>query len=329
MTGEQRYRLRRRIPLLTYLKQHGWKPAAYSESDEVCGLCPLHRDSRPSFYVNRRKDVFYCHGCGQGGDVVRLAQLLHGLSFRAALAALGDGQEQAGAKPLWSDACEFYRHQLRYSLEAQLYLRSRGIEDPEIVETMGIGYAPGGCLRGYLNDLGYPRAAMVSSGLIDAQGRDRLWRAIVFPIAETAGMYGRHTDPADGRHRFLARPKGGLYGWEHAKDYQAVIVVEGLFDLASLWQAGFTNAVALLGCHFNDRQQAQLCDGQERTVYLCLDADENGSGPRAARLWSRRLGQDGLRLLPVELPEGFDPNRFFTAGGSASEFSRYLEAAGR
>jgi len=329
MTSEQRYRLRRRIPLLSYLKQQGWKPAAYSESDEVCGLCPLHRDSRPSFYVNRRKDVFYCHGCGQGGDVIRLAQLLHGLSFRAALATLDDGQEQAGAKRLWSDACEFYRHQLRYSLEAQLYLRSRGIEDPEIVKRMGIGYAPGGCLRAYLNDLGYPRAGMAASGLIDAQGRDRLWRAIAFPIAETASMYGRHTDPADGRHRFLARPKGGLYGWDRAKCCETVIVVEGLFDLASLWQAGFTNAVALLGSHFNPRQRAQLCDGRERTVYLCLDADENGSGPRAARWWSQRLEQSGLRLLPVELPVGYDPNRFFAEGGSAAQFSRYLEEAGR
>jgi DNA primase len=328
MTGEQRYRLRRRIPLLTYLKRHGWKPAAYSESDEVCGVCPLHRDSRPSFYVNRRKDVFYCHGCGQGGDVIRLAQLLHGLSLGAALATL-DGQDAAGARRLWSDACDFYRHQLAYSLEAQLYLRSRGIEDPEIVETMGIGYAPGGCLRAYLNDLGYPRAAMAAGGLIDAQGRDRLWRAIVFPIAETASMDGRHTDPADGRHRFLARPKGGLYGWDRVKCCETVIVVEGLFDLASLWQAGFTNAAALLGCQFNHRQRAQLCDGQERTVYLCLDADENGSGPRAAHLWSQRLEQSGLRLLPVELPDGYDPNRFFAEGGSAAEFSRYLEEAGR
>ena len=53
MTSEQRSRLRRRIPLLLYLEQQGWKPKAYSESDEVCGLCPLHRDSRPSFNVNR------------------------------------------------------------------------------------------------------------------------------------------------------------------------------------------------------------------------------------------------------------------------------------
>ena len=328
MTSEQRYRLRRRVPLLTYLEQQGWKPTAYSERDEVCGRCPLHHDSRPSFYVNRRKDVFYCHGCGQGGDLIRFVELMHGLDFRAALASIG-GQEEAGGKRLWSEACDFYRHQLRYNLDAQWYLRSRGIEDQETVERMRIGYAPGGCLRAYLEQLGYSRTAMVSSGLIDAQGRDRLWRAIAFPIAETASLYGRHTDPADGRHRFLARPKGGLYGWDRARGCQTVIVVEGLFDLASLWQAGFTNAVALLGSHFNERQQAQLCDGRQRRVYLCLDADENGSGPRAARLCGSRLGQAGLRLLPVRLPPGYDPNRFFAEGGSAAQFSGYLEEAGR
>lgn len=328
MTGEQRYRLRRRFPLLPYLEQQGWKATAYSERDEVCGLCPLHGDSRPSFYVNRRKNVFYCHGCGQGGDVIRLVELLHGLDFRAALANL-NWQEEAGGKQLWSDACDFYQHQLRSNLEAQSYLRRRGIEDREIVERMRIGYAPGGCLRAYLRGLGYSRTAMVSSGLVDGQGRDRLWRAITFPIAETASMYGRHTNPADGRHRFLTRPKGGLYGWDRVRGCQTVIVVEGLFDLASLWQAGFTNAVALLGSHFNERQRAQLSDGRPRTVYLCLDADENGSGPRAARLWSQRLGQAGLRLLPVPLPRGYDPNRFFAEGGSAAEFSGYLEQAGR
>jgi len=328
MTSEQRYRLRRKFPLLTYLQQQGWKPAAYSESDEVCGVCPLHRDSRPSFYVNRRKDVFYCHGCGQGGDVIRLVELLHGVDFAAALATLG-WPEEAGGKRLWRDACDFYRHQLRASVDAESYLQGRGIRDPEIVERMGIGYAPGGCLRAYLQGLGYTRAAMVSSGLIDEQGRDRLWWAITFPIAETASMYARHTDPSAGRHRFLPRPKGGLYGWEHAKTSQTVIVVEGLFDLASLWQAGFNHAVALLGSHFNERQQAQLCDERTRTVYLCLDADENGSGPRAAWLWSQRLRETGLRVLLVNLPQGYDPNRFFVEGGTAAEFSCYLEEAER
>jgi len=328
MTSEQRYYLRRRFPLIPYLTQTGWKATAYSERDEVCGLCPLHRDSRPSFYVNRRKEVFYCHGCGQGGDVIRLVELLHGVDFRTALASL-TGQEEISGKRLWRDACDFYRHQLRSSVDAECYLQSRGIRDPEIVERMGIGYAPGGCLRAYLQGLGYSRAAMVSSGLVDAEGRDRLWWAITFPIAETASMYGRHTDPSAGRHRFLPRPKGGLYGWGRARGGQTVIVVEGLFDLASLWQAGFSNAVALLGSHFNERQHAQLCDGRTRTVYLCLDADENGSGARAAQLWSQRLRVSGQRVLRVKLPEGYDPNRFFVEGGTAAEFSHYLEEAGQ
>ena len=329
MTNEQRSRLRRRIPLLVYLEQQGWKPAAYSESDEVCGLCPLHRDSRPSFYVNRRKDVFYCHGCGQGGDVIRLAELLHGMDFPAALATLGEaGPGEAGEavdKRLWSDARDFYQHHLRCSLEAQCYLRRRGIASPSVIERMGIGYAPGGCLRAYLEDLGHSRRAIVSSGLTDAQGRDRLRETIVFPIEETASMYGRHLDPMAGRHQFLARPKGGLYGWRLARRCQTLIVVEGLFDLASLWQAGFSNAVALLGSHFNRQQQAQLADERRRTIYLCLDNDAHGT----ARLWCDRLRRTGQRLAVARLPDGYDPNRFFAEGGSAAEFSRILEEAGQ
>ena len=141
MTGEQRYRLRQRFPLLPYLEQQGWKPTAYSEKDEVCVRCPLHRDNRPSFYVNRRKNVFYCQGCGQGGDVIRLVELLHGLDFQAALATL-DGHEDVSAQHVWRDTCDFYQQQLDGNLEAQCYLRSRGIEDPEIVQEMGIGMHP-------------------------------------------------------------------------------------------------------------------------------------------------------------------------------------------
>ena len=328
MTGEQRSRLRRRIPLLLYLEQQGWKPAAYSESDEVCGLCPLHRDSRPSFYVNRRKDVFYCHGCGQGGDVIRLVELLHGMDFRAALATLGGAGEEKEDRHVWSDACDFYQHHLQCSLDAQCYLRSRGIESPAVIERMRIGYAPGGCLRAYLEGLGHSRRAIAASGLTDAQGRDRLWGAITFPIEETASMYGRRLEAMAGRHCFLARPKGGLYGWNQAEHSAALIVVEGLFDLASLWQAGFSQAVALLGSHFNGQQQAQLMDGRPRTIYLCLDNDANGSGQSAARLWRQRLRRDGHRVALVRLPDGCDPNRFFAGGGGAAEFSRYLEEAG-
>ncbi len=328
MTSQQRNLLRLRIPLLTYLEQQGWKPTAYSETDEVWGLCPLHGDRRPSFYVNRRKDVFYCHGCGQGGDVIRLAELLHGIDFRSALASL-DGLDDPpdNGRQVWNDACTFYQHHLQTDLAAQSYLGRRGIESPEVIKRMRIGYAPGSCLRAYLEGLGHSRRTIFASGLTDALGRDRMWGTITFPLPETASLYGRHLDPVVGRHRFLARSKGGLYGWNQASRCQELIVVEGLFDLASLWQAGFSNAVALLGCHFNSRQQAQLADGRSRTVYLCMDSDANGRGQDAARLWCDRMRRSGQRVLLVELPDGCDPNRYFAEGGSAAEFSRYLEEA--
>ena len=173
MTSEQRNHLRRRIPLLTYLEQQGWKPTAYSEGAEVCGRCPLHHDSRPSFYVNRHKDVFYCHGCGAGGDVIRLAQLLHGLDFHTAVAWLSQPLEE-DCRALWRDACAFYQEQLRNSGEAQAYLRRRGIVREELCRSMAIGYAPGGCLRAYLEERGYWRQSIAAGGLTDELGRDRL-----------------------------------------------------------------------------------------------------------------------------------------------------------
>jgi hypothetical protein len=76
MTNAPRKAFPARIPLLEFLLDHGWKPLRDNGSDEVAGLCPLHRDTRPSFYVNRRKQVFYCHGCGCGGGLSRLTRLL-------------------------------------------------------------------------------------------------------------------------------------------------------------------------------------------------------------------------------------------------------------
>src|SRR5262249_11696052 len=132
MTKQQRDHLRHRIPLLNYLEQHGWKPLAYGQSAEVYGKCPLHGESRPSFYVNRCKEVFYCHGCGQGGDLIRLAQLMHGRSFQETLqnlllTAKGD---------LWEAACTFYQDRLDDHMEALHYLCRRGIGDPRIIIRM-------------------------------------------------------------------------------------------------------------------------------------------------------------------------------------------------
>ena len=120
--------------------------------------------------------------------------------------------------------------------------------------------------------------------------------------------------------------KGGLYAWEQVRRYPEVILVEGLFDYAVLWQAGFHNVTCSMGTHLNARQFRQLCDGP-RTVYLAFDADANGSGQQAAQSLASRLREQGVNVRTVALPEGHDPNSFFVQGGDARQFQALLEAA--
>src|SRR5262249_15995664 len=111
------------------------------------------------------------------------------------------------------------------------------------------------------------------------------------------------------------------------KHCSEVILVEGLFDLAVLWQAGFRNTTCAMGSHLNAQQLRQLCDGVSRTVYLAFDSDANGSGQQAAQRLARRLRDDEVVALPVELPNGHDPNSFFVQGGDSEQFQRLLERA--
>jgi len=308
------------VSLLDYLKRHGWKPSRDDGREEVPGLCPLHHEAHPSFYVNRRKQVFYCHGCHRGGGFAQLRSWLEGRELSSVKLAA----DPAG---LMEVAYRFYQQRLPASPEARVYLQQRGINDPEVIGRMRIGYAPGACLRQHLCRQGYTRDAILSSGLMDARSRDRFFRCLTFPLEETGSLYGRSIDTGPWRHHFLPRSKGGLYGWKQAQQFCGLIVVEGLFDLAALWQAGFPQTVTALGSRVNPVQLAQLGDGSHRRVHVCFDADWNRSGQRAAKYLCRQLGGMGVEALRVELPCGCDPAGWFAAGGSAADFRRCLERA--
>jgi DNA primase len=124
----------------------------------------------------------------------------------------------------------------------------------------------------------------------------------------------------------LPGSKGGLYCWTQARSHPEVILVEGLFDYAVWWQAGFQNVTCSLGTHLNARQFRQLCDGP-RTVYVAFDADPNRSGQQAAHCLSQRLWERGVLVRTVSLPDGHDPNSFFVQGGDDRQFQSLLEAA--
>jgi DNA primase len=326
--GEDVEVLKRRMPLLDYLRQHNWAGHPASRSEFV-GLCPLHEETRPSFYVNARKDVFYCHGCGQGGDLIRFIQLSRHLSFRQSLTCF-DPQttSEDGARVVVEQAAAFYQQQLDHYPEALSYLNRRGVHDPILIKELEIGYAPGGCLRRHLTAQGYSFDLLRQSGLLNVNGSDAFYLRIVFPLRQgehVVNLYGRSIGNAFA-HRFLTGSKGGLYAWEKVRHYPEVIVVEGLFDYAVLRQAGFQNVTCSLGTHLNADQFLQLCDGT-RTVYLTFDVDANQSGQHAAERLAHRLYAKGIAVHRVMLPEGHDPNSFFVQGGDALEFQSLLEAA--
>jgi DNA primase len=318
--------LKQQIPLLDYLQGQGWKPARRSAGGRLIGLCPLHTDRRPSFLVDPGKNLFYCYGCSRGGDVIRLAELYHGVRFANAMALL---RRWSGLGSLLPDVTTFCQMQLHRHAEAVDYLLQRGLHRAELIEQLSIGYAPGRCLRAWLTSLGYPLESLQQAGLVNAEGHDTYSHRIVFPLE--GNLYGRSIGAA-APHRFLPGSKGGLYAWERVRKYPEIILVEGMFDLAVLWQAGFDNVTCALGNHLNTMQFRQLCtddecEGRRRTVYLAFDADANGSGQQAAQRLAQRLRTAGITARRVELPDGHDPNSFFVRGGDARQFHGLLERA--
>lgn len=325
--GKDLERLKQHFPLLEYLQRHHWTGRPVGNGSEFVGLCPLHEETHPSFYVNPHKNLFYCHGCGRGGDLIRFVELSLHLSFRQSISYLRE--QLAPPAQLLDHAAAFYQLQLSRYPEAVGYLLQRGLRDPAVIEDLGIGYAPGGTLRSHLSDLGYSLELLSQTGLIGAQDQDAFCRRVIFPCRQNrrvVNLYGRSIGTAF-PHRLLPCSKGGLFAWESVRHFSHVILVEGLFDLALLWQQDFRNTTCAIGTHLTPLQWNQLCDSPDRRVDIVFDQDENQAGQQAARDLSGRLRRAGLTARIVHLPTGQDPNSFFLAGASRSDFLCCLEEA--
>ncbi len=323
--------LKQRFPLLDYLRRSNWTARRLGATAEFVGLCPLHRETRPSFYVNGRKNLFYCHGCGRGGDLIRFIQLSQGLSFRQSVAYLQQQMAPVVAGDALEQAAAFYQLQLHRHAPAVLYLQRRGLHDPALIEQLGIGYAPGGNLLRHLSAQGFSVDLLLDTGLISPQGHDAFSRRVIFPCrhqGRIVNLYGRSIGSAL-PHRLLPQWKGGLFAWDAVSSSSTVILVEGLFDLAVLWQAGFRNTTCAIGTHLTSMQWDELCHPSGRAIYIVFDQDENGAGQQASQQLARRLEAAGVTAHLVQLPPGHDPNSYFVAGATAADFLDCLQRAQR
>jgi len=307
------------------------------------GLCPLHKEKTPSFSVDPVQGLFYCFGCGAGGDAIKLHMLATGDDFPAAIEALAQRYAiplpsravRAGGTPerdlegALAAASRFFADQLRRSATAQSYLAGRRVS-AELVERFGLGYAPDGW-QGLTNAL-TPRVALAdleAAGLVgrSEEGRpyDRFRHRLMFPIHNQSGRlvgFGGRT-LGDDKAKYINTVeterfhKGHLlYGLFQARqeirEERRAVLVEGYFDVIATVASGRPGTVAGMGTALT-QEQARLLARYADEVVVAYDGDP--AGETAFERALPILLAEGLGVLRARFGEGHDPDSLRLASG--------------
>jgi DNA primase len=314
------------------------------------GLCPFHQEKTPSFSVNADKGLYYCFGCGEGGDVVRFLERMENLSFTEAIEQLAErygikleyeetggpdtGKRDRDARllQLLDKAATFYQRYLWESESGQgarEYLEKRGLA-PEVCGTFRVGLSPDewrGLHRRATKE-GFSDRELEEAGLLVRQtGKtyDRFRGRLMFPLVDHRGRvvgFGGRT-LKDENPKYLNSPEGPLYQKSHLLYglYQArraiaeadeVVVVEGYTDVLGMAQAGVKNVVASMGTSLTDGQIGLMMRFTSNITFM-FDADRAGT---EAMLRSGELARGhALRPRVAVLPSGKDPADVAVQGG--------------
>ena len=305
------------------------------------GRCPFHEERTPSFSVNPQDKLYYCFGCGAGGDLISFVKETENLDFTGAVEWLADRfrveLEYEETSPrveaerkrrdrlgeLLQAATAFYERCLWDSAgadDARQYLAGRGLGE-DICRAFRIGFAPGGqTLAQKARERGFAGEELLGAGLVNRRGNDYFSKRIVFPLADARGrVLGfqarrlREDDPLQAK--YVNSPesdtfqKGAiLYGLDLARQAIAkqdrAVVVEGNTDVIAVRQEGLEPVVASMGTALTDRHLRQL-SRLTRNVWLCFDGDAAGE---AATLRGMELAADqGFVIKVITLPSDADP----------------------
>jgi DNA primase len=323
--------------------------------DSLVGLCPFHPDKGPSFSVSPSKNLYYCFGCGVGGDSIKFLTEIENLTFQEAIERLADetgvklryeaespGERKNASKRealqrTNAEAVSLYHRTLMDSpdaADARTYLDERGI-DKEVAERFQIGYAPRGSdflLRSFAKRVSTELLMEAGLAVRDATGgvRDRFRERITFPIHDISGRavgFGaRLLRDVEGQPKYLntketpVYDKGSvLYNLHRAKPAIArtgdAYIVEGYTDVIALHQAGVESAVATCGTALGDAH-LRLLSRFAQCAILAFDSDE--AGARAAERAYQFHQDHPIELRVLILPDGLDPADFVRQKGPAA-----------
>ena len=322
------------------------------------GLCPFHNEKSPSFSVSPGKQMYYCFGCGAGGNVITFVMEYENYSFVEAVKMLADRvgitlpeveytKEAKAAADLKNTlleinrlAANYFYYQLKqpHGKIGYDYLKRRQLTD-ETIKRFGLGFAnkTSNDLYQYMRSKGYSDAILKETGLFFIEERgahDKFWNRVMFPILDVnnrvIGFGGRVM--GEGEPKYLNSPETklfdksrNLYGLNYARTSRAkyMLICEGYMDVIALHQAGFTNAVASLGTAFTS-QHAVLLKRYTEQVVLTYDSD--GAGVRAALRAIPILKEVGMSVKVLDMKPYKDPDEFIKNLGQ-DEFQKRIDRA--
>lgn len=313
------------------------------------GLCPFHNEKTGSFSVSPNKQMYYCFGCGAGGNVFTFMMQYENFTFGEAMQSLADRvgielpqQEMTTAQKREADkrtklleinkeAAKYFYRLLRSprGQRAHDYFKNRALSD-ETMQKFGLGYSDqySDDLYRYLRSKGYDDAILKESGLVTIDevrgGHDKFWNRAMFPIMDVhnrvIGFGGRVM--GDGEPKYLNSPETkifdksrNLYGLNIARSTRKnqLLLCEGYMDVIALHQAGFDNAVASLGTALTSGH-ASLLKRYTKEVYLTYDSD--GAGVKAALRAIPILKEVGIMTKVINMRPYKDPDEFIKALGA-------------
>ena len=325
------------------------------------GSCPFHKEKTPSFTVSPDKQIFYCFGCGEGGNAISFVMKINNMTFPEAIRYLAgkagiviperapgaEEREKAGVREqlvtVNRAAAAFFTKNLFSATgkKAWDYLNRRGLSE-EAVRTFRLGYAVDGWrhLRDYFQKERIAPQLAEQAGLLigkdDGGFYDRFRGRIIFPIEDAGGRtiaFGGRLI-GEGDPKYLNSPESpvyvkgrNLYGLSITKDdirrKGFVVIVEGYFDLISLWNAGVRNVVATLGTALT-REHVDLIRRYTSQAAVVFDPDEAGRKALARSLALFLAGN--VHMKAVILPEGYDPDDFARTFGQ-EKFEKLVDEA--
>ncbi|MDD4369511.1 MAG: DNA primase [Anaerostipes sp.] len=325
------------------------------------GLCPFHNEKSPSFSVSRDKQMYYCFGCGAGGNVFTFVMEYENFTFPEAIRYLAEragmvlpeeemdeeAKKRADARSTLKDLNKIaanYFYVLLHSSRGEIglkYLKDRGIT-METMKRFALGYSDiyNDDLYKYLKSKGYSDDDLKESALVNIDeargGSDKFWNRVMFPIQDVnnrvIGFGGRVM--GDGNPKYLNSKETklfdksrNLYGLNFARTSREryIILCEGYMDVITMHQAGFTNTVAALGTAFTQGHASLL---KRYTDEVILSFDSDGAGQKAILRAIPILKDAGLTVRVLDLKPHKDPDEFIKELGAEELKERLSKAIG-